>query len=176
MDIDCKDDRRVLAEGRYLRVLSHNGWEWVERTNCSHAAVVVAVTEQRELVLIEQHRIPLACRVVELPAGLVGDSEHCRDEDLLDAARRELIEETGFDSDRIERLVEGPSSSGLTNEVFTLLLARDARRIGPGGGDDSEDIDVHVVPLDDVPAWLDTKRRAGLMVSPKIYMGLYFVG
>jgi ADP-ribose pyrophosphatase len=165
----------VLAEGRFTRLLSHNGWEWVERTNTAAAAVIVPVTEQGQLVMIQQYRIPLGCRVVELPAGLVGDLAENKQEDLFEAARRELLEETGYEADQIDFLLEGPSSSGLTNEVFTLLLARNVRRVGPGGGDSTENIQVHVVPLDQVAGWLDAKRREGLMISPKIYMGLYFI-
>ena len=70
--------------------------------------------------------------------------------------------------------MEGPTTPGLANEVYTLLLARDVRKVGPGGGDASEDIQVHVVPLDEVEAWLESKRREGLMISPKIYSALYF--
>jgi len=55
-----------------------------------------------------------------------------------------------------------------------MLLAKDARRTGPGGGDSSEDILVHVVPIERVEAWLESKRREGIVVSPKIYAGLYF--
>jgi ADP-ribose pyrophosphatase len=147
----------------------------VERTNTSAAAVIVAVTENRELVLVEQYRIPLSCRVIELPAGLVGDLAECKGEGLIEAARRELIEETGFDAAQFEILFEGPSTSGLANEVYTMLMAKNVRRVAAGGGDESEDIQVHVVPLDELDGWLDARRRDGLMVSPKIYSALYFV-
>lgn len=172
--MDDRDDRRVLVEGRFLRLLSHRGWEWAERTNTSAAVVIVAITENWELVLIEQYRIPLGCRVIELPAGLVGDSAESKEEELAEAARRELLEETGYEAKNIEHLMEGPSSSGMTNEVFTLVLAKDVRKVGPGGGDATEDIQVHIVPLDEVPGWLESKRREGKMVSPKIYSALYF--
>jgi ADP-ribose pyrophosphatase len=168
------NDRRVLAEGRFLRMLSCSGWEWVERTNTSAAVVIAAITAERELALIEQHRIPLDRRVIELPAGLVGDSAESREEGLIEAARRELLEETGYEAETIDYLFDGPSSSGLSNEVFTLMLARDARKVGPGGGDASEDIRVHLVPLDQIDAWLASKRREGFMISPKIYSALYF--
>ena len=92
----------------------------------------------------------------------------------MEAARRELLEETGYEAARMELLMEGPSSPGLTNEFYAMLLARDARKVGLGGGDESEDIQVHVVPLNDVETWLASKRRDGAMVSPKIYSALYF--
>ncbi|MCE5269232.1 MAG: NUDIX hydrolase [Planctomycetaceae bacterium] len=172
---DRDGEPRVLAEGRFVRLLSDRGWEWVERTTCSAAVVIAAVTQSRELVLIEQHRIPLGSRVIELPAGLVGDMTDNKGEGLAEAARRELFEETGFEASHFDCLLEGPSSSGLSNEVFTLMLARNARRVGPGGGDATEDIQVHVVPLDQVDGWLESKRRQGRMISPKIYVALYFL-
>jgi len=42
-------------------------------------------------------------------------------------------------------LAEGPSSAGLTDEVYAMFLARDVRRVGPGGGDAAEEIQVHLV-------------------------------
>jgi ADP-ribose pyrophosphatase len=172
--MDSKDDRCVLAEGRFIRVLSRSGWEWVERTNTSGAVVIAAITTERQLVLIEQYRIPLDRRVIELPAGLVGDLAESKEEGLMEAARRELFEETGYQAQSIDYLLDGPSSSGLTNEVFTLVLARNVQKVGPGGGDATEDIRVHVVPLDEIEAWLASKRREGFMISPKIYSALYF--
>ncbi len=172
--MDSQNNRQVLGEGRFARLVSQFGWEWAERINTSAAVIIAALTEQRQLVLIEQYRIPLGRRVIELPAGLVGDLAENKEEDFVEAARRELLEETGYEAASFERLLDGPSSAGLTNEVYTLLLARNARKIAPGGGDATEDIQVHIVPLDKVEAWLDAKRREGTMVSPKIYSALYF--
>jgi ADP-ribose pyrophosphatase len=173
--MDSRNDRRVLAEGRFIRVLSRSGWEWVERTNTSGAVVIAAVTAERQLVLIEQYRIPLDRRVIELPAGLVGDLAESKEEGLVEAACRELLEETGYEAQGIDYLLDGPSSSGLTNEVFTLVLARNVKKVGCGGGDASEDIRVHVVALDEIEAWLASKRREGFMISPQIFAALYFV-
>ena len=169
------DEPRVLGEGRFTRLLSYRGWEWVERTNVKAAAVIVAITEQRQLLLVEQYRIPLARRVIELPAGLVGDLAENKQESLEEAAHRELLEETGYEAADIEVLLEGPTTPGLANEVYTLLLAQNVRKVAAGGGDSTEDIQVHVVPLDQIDAWLDAKCREGLMVSPKIYSGLHFL-
>jgi ADP-ribose pyrophosphatase len=168
------DAPQVLATGRFARLLSHRGWEWVERTNTSAAVVIVAITEAQELLLVEQYRIPLGRRVIELPAGLVGDLAENKQEDLLEAARRELLEETGYEAGAIDFLLEGPTTPGLANEVYTQLLARNVRKVGPGGGDDSEDIQVHIVPLAEVDRWLESKRTEGTMICPKIYSALYF--
>lgn len=174
--MESSQTRRVLAEGRFARLVAANGWEWVERTNASGAVVIVAVTADRELVLVEQYRIPLGRRVIELPAGLVGDGAGDEHELLVEAAQRELREETGYDAAQWEHLLEGPSSAGLATEVYAMFLARQAQRVGPGGGDHFEDIQVHVVPLEQAEMWLEAKRQHGLMVDPKVYAGLYFVG
>ena len=138
--MDRPQPRRILAEGRFARLVAKDGWEWVERVSTSRAVIIVAVTDDEQLVLVEQFRIPLDRRVIELPAGLVGDGSDIAREDPREAARRELLEETGYQAERLEYLAEGPSSSGLTTETYALFLARNVRRVGPGGGDGSEDI------------------------------------
>jgi ADP-ribose pyrophosphatase len=173
--MDSQSGAHILAEGRFLRVLRRSGWEWVERTNTTGAVVIAAITSDRQLVLIDQFRIPLDRRVIELPAGLVGDLAESKDERLVEAARRELLEETGYAARDIECLFDGPSSSGLTNETFTMVLAKDVQKVGCGGGDETEDIRVHVVPLAEIETWLALKREAGFLISPKIYSALYFI-
>jgi ADP-ribose pyrophosphatase len=164
----------ILGQGHWLRLVQADGWEWVERRATSRGACVVALTPARELVLVEQWRVPLAAWVIELPAGLVGDIDP--DEDWADAARRELLEETGYEADEMTFLCDGPSSAGLTTETYALLLSRGVQRVGPGGGDEHEQIHVHCVPLGELEGWLADKRGAGRLVDPKIYAGLWFVG
>jgi len=60
--------------------------------------------------------------------------------------------------------------------VLSFFLARACRKVARGGGDDTEDIEVHVVPLDQAHAWLQGKRADGVLVDPKIYAALYFAG
>jgi ADP-ribose pyrophosphatase len=160
--------------GRYLSLLERDGWEFVTRPNAHAVAVLVAETPDREIVLVEQYRRPVDSRVIELPAGLVGDQDD-PDEPVLDAAGRELIEETGFEASSLELLMECPTSSGMTDEIISFVLARGLKRVGPGGGDASEDIETHVVPLDEVDAWLAQKQREGLPLDPKIFTALYWL-
>jgi len=166
--------RRVLGEGRFARLVAQHGWEWVERVNTTGAVVIVALTPTRDLILVEQYRVPLGCRVIDLPAGLAGDEPGTQGEDLSEAARRELLEETGYVASRLELLLEGPSSAGLASETYALFLARDSQRVGPGGGDDKEDIQVHVIPLVQAESWLQERRRGGVMIDPKVFTGMYF--
>lgn len=167
------EQTRVLFNGQYLRLKRKGHWEYAERTNASAAVIIVALTPQDKLLLVEQFRIPLGARSIEMPAGLVGDLD--RNDTIEDAAARELIEETGWRAGRIQYLMRGPSSSGLSTEEVAFVRALDLEKIGPGGGDDSEDILVHEVPRHEVPAWLVARMAEGYHVDPKLYAGLYFL-
>jgi ADP-ribose pyrophosphatase len=159
--------RRVVAEGRYLRMVSENGWEYAERSRGLEAVAIIAVTADGELILTEQYRVPLKANVIDLPAGLVGDDEE--GEDLLAAARRELEEETGYRASRMKEVFSGPTSAGLSNEVVNLLLATGVKKVGDGGGVSGESITVHLVPADKVLAWCRRyERRTGGMTSPNV--------
>jgi ADP-ribose pyrophosphatase len=136
---------------------------------------VVAVTEQNELVLVEQYRAALGKRVIEMPAGLAGDEPGLAHEAWAEAARRELLEETGCFAPTMEYLAAGPSSAGMTDETYALYLARGVRRTERGGGGVAgENLRVHFVPLERVEAWLDQQVGDGLLIDPKIYAGLFF--
>ncbi|MGD8357204.1 MAG: NUDIX hydrolase [Lysobacterales bacterium] len=161
--------------GRYLSLLERDGWEYAHRSNASAVVVLVAVTKERELLLVEQFRKPVGTRVLELPAGLVGDLND-PDEPLLEAARRELEEETGYRPGGMKLLMECPSSAGMSDENLAFILAHDCERVGPGGGDDSEEIEVVIVSLEDADGLLDRHLAAGKSLDPKIYSGLYWLG
>ena len=160
--------------GRYLSLLERDGWEFASRSNASGVVVIVPVTESGEIVLVEQYRKPVAASVIELPAGLVGDLAD-PDESILVAARRELEEETGYAAGKLEILMACPSSAGMSDEVITFVLATELERVGPGGGDSSEDIEVTVVPLAQVDAWLARQQAAGKPMDPKIFAALYWL-
>jgi ADP-ribose diphosphatase len=164
----------LMVEGKHLRLLKRGHWEFVERTNAVKAVVVVAVTKEKELLVVEQFRPPVGCPVLELPAGLVGDIEGEDPHDFEAAARRELVEETGYMPSDLEVLTQGPVSPGLSNEFIVLVRARGLEKVGEGGGIENEEIIVHRVPLREVASWVEKQLKAGKMVDPKLYAGLYF--
>lgn len=167
-------DITVHASGRYLRLVERDRWEYATRSNARGVVILVPVTDDGCLLLVEQYRTPVQSRVIELPAGLVGDVAD-REEPLLTAARRELLEETGYEADEWSVMLECPSSSGMSDEIITFVQARGMRKTGPGGGDASEDIEVHCVPVDDVAGWLQVRIAEGILVDPKIWAALYWL-
>ena len=168
--------KTTLYTGKFLALVKEGHWEYADRTNATGAAIIVAVTEEQKRLLVEQYRIPVHARTVELPAGIIGDEPGSSDEAQAEAARRELVEETGYEAGQMEALTHGPASSGLASETVTLFRASKLRRVGAGGGVAHEDITVHEVPLADVHAWLEAKAKSGVLVDSKVYAGLYFVG
>lgn len=168
-------EKTVLYAGKYLSLIKEGRWEYAEREGATGAAIIVAVTDEQKLLLVEQYRIPVHCRTIELPAGIVGDEPGHPGEEIESAAKRELLEETGYAAERMEILTVGPASSGLTSEVVTLLRATGLKRMNAGGGVEHEKIVVHEVPLKEVHDWLAAKAREGLLVEPKVYAGLYFL-
>lgn len=164
-----------LHRGRFLELKREGTWEFVTRTNSSGAVFILALTDADEIVLVEQHRVPLGGATIELPAGMVGDDPDFRDESWLDSALRELEEETGFRGRRAERLLSGPVAPGLTSEMLHLVQVHDLERVHDGGGVDGENIIVHVVPLREIDRWLRQQAAVGKLVEPRIYAALYFV-
>ena len=166
-------DFEVIGKGRHLRLVSNGGWEYVERMGARGAVAIVAVTSKGRLLLVEQTRPALGCKVIELPAGLVGDLADQPDESLATAAHRELIEETGYRAQTMEWLAGGPTSAGLSGEIISFFHAGQLEQVGPGGGDASEDITVHEVALPELRAWLAQKVKEGCALDPKIYAGVF---
>jgi ADP-ribose pyrophosphatase len=164
------NERRIVWTGRHLSMADRGGWEYATRNTNKPAVGIVAITDDCRVVLVEQFRPPVGRMVIELPAGLAGDVTGAEQESLIDAAQRELIEETGYRAARWTELTHGYSSPGLTDESIVLFLAEGLTKVGAGGGDDSEDIALHEVPLEQVFQWLDQK---GCRADLKLLAGLY---
>lgn len=164
----------TVYAGEWLRMMRRGHWEYVERTHGEGMAViVVAVTPEDRVLFVEQHRIPLGKRTIEMPAGLVGD-DHAGDT-LAEAARRELIEETGWSPGRVDVLLTGPTSAGMSSERIAFVRATRLEKVGDGGGVGDEAIIVHEVPRAEAPAWLMSKQREGYELDLKLWAGLWMI-
>lgn len=169
-----KPEVEILAAGRFLRLVRDGKWEYAQRP-ISGAVVILAVTPQERVLFVEQYRPPVRARVIEFPAGLAGDEPSHVDEPLENAARRELLEETGYRAAALRRLFTGCATAGMTDETATFFLATDLEKVEQGGGVDGEDLTVHEVPLAAAEAWLAEQMRNGILIDGRVYSGLYWI-
>ena len=168
------DERRTVYEGKWLRVKICGRWEYAERTHADGLAVIiVAVTPENNLLLVEQYRVPIDSKALEMPAGLVGDVD--AGESIGLSAERELLEETGWQASRIQVLMTGPTSAGFSSERVCFVRASGLTRVHAGGGDAHENIRVHEVPVVEAPGWLTQKMSEGYAVDPRIWAGLWLI-
>ena len=157
----------TVWEGKYIKVLQDGTWEYVARARGIQAAVILAV-DAGEVILVEQFRVPLGRRCLELPAGLVGDED--AGETVEASAARELEEETGYRPTAIEPLGFFHSSPGMVSEGFTLVRATGLTRVGDGGGHADEDITVLRVPVTEIAAFVAVKRADGVAIDVKLLL------
>lgn len=164
----------ILCDAKYLRLVRKDNWEFVQRKNISGIVGIIAVTNDGKLILVEQFRPPVGKNVIEIPAGLSGDTPSSRGEDLRLAASRELEEETGYRAAKMTQVASGTASAGLCDEIITLFRAEDLQKISNGGGDETESITVHEIPIDEVEQWLEQQLAQDKLVDLKVYSALYF--
>jgi ADP-ribose pyrophosphatase len=171
MKLDDLPPLEVMWEGKFVRALRRGKWEYASRARDIRAVVILAEHEGK-VILVDQPRVPTGCRCIELPAGLVGD--HDPQATIEATAIKELEEETGFTAGQVERLGDFYSSPGMLAEGFTLVRAHGVRKIGDGGGDESEDINVHLVARADIANFVQQKRAEGFGVDAKLLLLLNF--
>ena len=169
MTVDRDAPDNIVWQGKYVVAKTRGRWDYVSRARGIRAAVILAI-EDGHVLLVEQYRVPLGRVCLELPAGLIGDDDGAEDEPAEVAAIRELEEETGYTAARMDDLGEFHSSPGMVSESFTLMRARGLRKVGDGGGTESEDITVHRVPLSALPEFVAQRRALGHAVDVRIAM------
>ena len=169
--------KETLHSGNFLQISKlqyrdHNGisriWESCERVNSFGAAVIIALTDATdEVVIIEQFRPPANKVVVEFPAGLIDENESA-----AEAAVRELEEETGFKGkvDSLSRPVY--NSPGLTGEtiIFVKMTIPLAQNRNPQPKmEESENITTHLIKKSELKEFLARKEAAGCAIDAKLY-------
>ncbi len=173
--IPSEADARLLHRGEFLLLFRREHWEYVRRPKSSGAGFVIAVTDDDELVLVEQYRLPVRAATIELPAGIIGDSEQFADEKAEASALRELEEETGFRGASAELLFTSPTAAGITSEMSYFVRVRGLSRVHAGGGVDDENITVHIVPRKGIDAWLSARRAENKFIDMRIYAALHLL-
>jgi ADP-ribose pyrophosphatase len=185
------NESRLVYQGKHLHFYVHKtGWEFVSRSKASQGVTIVAVTEKMKLVLVEQYRIPIGAVVIELPAGLVGDTHLDEEDNAIAAAKRELKEETGYSCEEVEIICNGSFLPGLTDEINTLCWAKGLssqdvindqhddqiykHETKEGLTDEGEETCVYDVPLARVEDWLKEQIEEGKVVDMKVYLGVFF--
>jgi 8-oxo-dGTP pyrophosphatase MutT (NUDIX family) len=165
--------KKILWKGKFMSAVeityrdAHGAvrtWEALERVGIGGIVVMVGVTPVGKVILEKQFRPPLGRDVIELPAGLVEPGES-----FEVAAKRELIEETGWAASKLEFLAEGPISTGASTEMLRAYLCTELQHIGKNGGDDNEIIEVIETPLHDVQEFLRQAQTQGTLVDLKVF-------
>ncbi|GAB2532782.1 NUDIX hydrolase [Rhodanobacter koreensis] len=173
--VDADAPVETLYEGRWLSLRKRGRWEYAERNNPGGAVIILAVTPDDKVLFVEQYRVSILQNTIEMPAGLVGDMAGQADESVQLAAQRELEEETGYRCRCVDFVHRGPSSSGMSTEMIAFVRAWDLEKVGPGGGDETENIVVHEVPRLEAGTWLFARAAEGYSIDPKLFAGLWFI-
>lgn len=153
-------DREVAFQGQYLRFVRKHCrrgsrdyvWETVERNNVygEGAVVVVATTAERELVLERNWRAAMESYVIQFPAGLTDKEGESKEE----TARRELLEETGYEAGELIPIMSVPLCPVLTATRATHFFAPAVSLVGGQRRDAAEEIEVVKVPVAQVDDYL----------------------
>ncbi|MCA9039124.1 MAG: NUDIX hydrolase [Planctomycetaceae bacterium] len=165
---------KTLFTGKYLQVLQDGKWEYAARVKGT-AVVAIAAKYEGKLIVTEQFRRPVNCRVIDLPAGLVGDTGDVNSDSPRLAAERELLEETGFVADNWANRITIPTSPGLTSETVQIFVAEGLRRESEGGGIGREEITVHLIPIVEMKKFLVTEQTAGKFIDSKVFIALHLL-
>lgn len=143
------------------------------------AVAVVPVTRDEQgrlsVVLLRQFRAAFAREIVEVPAGM----RDIAGEPPEDTARRELIEETGYEAGALRLLHRFYPSTGMTDSELHVYLATDLRHVGRQmHGPEESHMEVFTVPFDDAVAMVvsgeiaDAKSTIGLLLTDRLVRGL----
>ena len=155
-------DKCELPDGKVIEgfVLEYGDW-----------ATIVALTKEQEVVLVRQYRHGVQKVILELPGGAM----EAEDESPLQAARRELLEETGYASDKFIQIgCVSPNPAFQTNLIYSFL-ALDAEKIGSQNLDGTEEIEVVLKPLEEVIAMAKNGELLQSMQVSAVFFALAYM-
>ena len=154
-------NKKTVFEGRHLKVIEkhitnmqgvNSIWETIERKNihgCG-AVVIIALTKNKELIFEKNWRAPLESFVIQFPAGLTDIPRENEEQ----AARRELLEETGYEANKLIPVILSPLAPALTATRARHFFAPDVEFKGKTGNKDVEEIEVSKIPIEQVDDFL----------------------
>jgi ADP-ribose diphosphatase len=148
--------RRSQETGREAEFYVFEAPDWVN---------VVALTDNGRIVLVEQYRHGVERTTLEIPGGMVDAT----DESPEAAARRELLEETGYAADRWRHIGTVDPNPAIQSNRCHTFLAEGARRIAEPAPEGNEEIRVLVEPADSVPDFVRSGRIDHALVVAAFY-------
>lgn len=167
-------DEKIVYKGRRLTIkeltyFNDKDKKTIHREHvlAGDAAVVLAINENNEVLMVKEPRTPIGKVILALPAGMVEEGEKPED-----GALRELEEETGYRAKSIRKLRHIYPSVGYSNERTMIYLARDLVRT-QRHLDETEDIEVIKVPLEKLKTMLDNNEI--ITASTTIALMHYFM-
>lgn len=126
---------------------------------------IVAFTKENDIILVKQYRHGAGKEFLEIPGGVIDDGE-----EALAAAKREMLEETGYTFDSMEKLVDLYPNPATSTNITTTFLARGGVKVKEQALDDQEEIDVILVSLEEAKKLLkDNKIGQALHAAALFY-------
>jgi ADP-ribose pyrophosphatase len=132
---------------------------------------VFALTEGGQVVIVEQYRHGIRETSMELPGGVVDEGESAEE-----AARRELLEETGYEFTSYEYLGKICANPSTTNNFMHMYLAKGGRKVAEQTLDHSEEIDVHLMTIEEVKQLLKENRIRQSLHTNCMFYALHKLG
>jgi ADP-ribose pyrophosphatase len=149
----CERDRDGKQSGFYI-------------IECPNWVNVIAVTPEREVVLIEQYRYGAEEILLEIPGGIIDPGE-----DVETAARRELLEETGYSSDKWIKLGESLPNPAMQNNTVFHYLALDCEKNAETAFDEHESMVTKLTPL----SGIDELISSGVISQSQVIAAFHFL-
>jgi 8-oxo-dGTP pyrophosphatase MutT (NUDIX family) len=130
---------------------------------------VIPLTVDEQVIMVEQWRHGTRSVHLETPGGLMEDGETPEQ-----SARRELLEETGYDTSEVVRLGTVHPNPAIQTNVQHYLLAKNCRKVAEPNLDHAEDIQVKLVPLVEVPCLIEKGEIThGIVIGGFFWLNLY---